>query len=152
MGYRLSVKAATFPSAPLPHGTRSFGVSVSVVNFGFSAPINRRPLHIVLIAAGGETLSVDLVVAGVDVRTWQPRFTADPFAIPRVHTFTLDVPTSNLRAGQEYELGLWLPDERLPTAAAGAIRFANEEGELPWRVWGSSSGGINVLGVVEMLP
>ena len=156
MGYRLAVSTATLPSAPLPRGTRSFNLTMSVLNWGFSIPQNRRPLHVVLMKRGssfGDAIVADQIAPGVDVRKWQPRHPADPFAEPIVHTFSATVSTESLGTG-DYELGVWLPDERAPLngTASAAIRFANEETDLPWRVWGDdgSQGGVNVVGKVSL--
>jgi hypothetical protein len=149
MGYRLTVTSASFPAEPLPSHARSFHLRVSLINYGFSAPQNRRPLHVVLLT--NNSIAVDHLVPSVDVRAWQPREPTDPFAVPLVHSFETVVPTEALVAGHSYELGLWLPDERAPLAemASAAIRFANEESNLPWRVWGMN-GGVNVIGTVHM--
>jgi hypothetical protein len=150
LGYRLSVQAATFPQA-LKQGTHSFTIEISVINFGFSIPQNRRPVHIVLMA--GSAIVRSVVVSGVDIRAWQPRDPADPFAVPLLHEFSAILPIGDLVPGN-YDIGVHLPDERSPLneLASAAIRFANDAGGLPWRVWGTDGhlGGVNIIGSVSI--
>ena len=96
-----------------------------------------------------DSVIVSVTVPGLDVRTWQPQDPADPFAVPLQHTFSASLATSELETG-EYDIGVYLPDERAPLnkMAAAAIRFANDAAD--WRTWGPGGlqGGVNVLGKI----
>jgi len=129
LGYRLVLQEARFPSAVRP-GER-LTVELRLVNEGFAAPVNPRPLYVVL--HGPETARFE--VKEVDPRRW----------LPGEHTFTAQVTVpASLPAGN-YTLALWLPDpyERLRDDPRYSIRFANEG------VWDEEHGW-NILGTVRL--
>lgn len=137
LGYRLVLTTATFNQQVRPGGVIS--LTVNLENRGFAAPINPRPLYLVLAPAGegvsdGEPLRVQLPV---DVRRWEPG--------PVTFAVKVHVP-SNLDAGA-YDLALWLPDaaKELADNARYAIRFANQD------LWQAESGD-NILGTITVDP
>lgn len=129
LGYRLVLEEATFNETVKPGGVLS--LSWKMRNEGFAAPVNRRPLYLVL--DGPQTVTV--LLEGIDPRTWLPGEWQLSTAI--------QLP-SKLPAG-EYRLALWLPDgyESLRSDPRYSIRFANQN------VWDETHGW-NVLGKVRV--
>lgn len=129
LGYRLVLEEATFNETVKPGEVLS--LSWKVRNEGFAAPVNRRPLYLVL---DGPQM-VTILLEGIDPRTWLPGEWQLSTAI--------QLP-SNLPAG-EYRLALWLPDgyESLRSDPRYSIRFANQN------VWDETYGW-NVLGTIRV--
>ena len=93
---------------------------IVLVNKGFSAPVNPRPVY---LRAGGAAHRI-----ATDIRRWQPGET---------QTLAFDIPAPDAPC----TLGLWMPDASPSLAADSryAIRCANA---IPF------SDGVNVLGRV----
>jgi hypothetical protein len=126
LGYRLQLESVTMPDTSKP-GAR-VNARMSITNVGWSAPVQRRPVQLVL----DDGTHRQTVTVNADTRAWTPGRTVEiPLSFP--------APT---RAG-EYKVALNLPDPatRLaPQNAAYAIRMANEG------VWNATTG-YNDLGV-----
>jgi hypothetical protein len=131
LGYRLALTGASFNEQVRPGGV--LALKVDLTNSGFSAPVNPRPLFVVLVTLDGK--SVFLTSIEVDPRTWQPGDSS--------FTVRLRLP-SNLAEGQ-YHLALWLPDEAvsLQNDPRYAIQFANENIR-------DEKTGYNLLGTVAV--
>ncbi len=127
LGYRLVLETAMVDAAVRPGGV--LDLTVTLRNEGFAAPVNPRPVEVVL--DGPARYSVALTA--VDVRLWAP-------GKQTTLTTRLRVP-ADAPAGA-YRLGLWLPDAAadLRDRPVYAIRFANE-GEGVW----DETTGLNVL-------
>jgi hypothetical protein len=146
LGYRLEFSAP--PSASLVGGDGDGGsgtaprqllVQGSVSNFGFSAPVNPRPVLLTLQRAAGANATVVWSVAvgsddsagaaaAPDPRTWQPHAPADPRRATLNHSLDTRValpPAEELPPGV-YLVGVALPDARVGFAGPGCcVRFAN---------------------------
>jgi hypothetical protein len=124
LGYRLALQTASFNEQVRPGGVMR--LNITLTNTGFAAPVNPRPLNVVLDGPGRFVVTL----GEVEVRRWEPG--------PASFAVSLRVPAS-APAG-EYRLALWLPDaaETLRDDPRYAVRFANEE------VWDEASG-FNVL-------
>jgi hypothetical protein len=124
LGYRLALQTASFNEQVRPGGVMR--LSVMLENTGFAAPVNPRPLNVVLDGPGRFVVTL----GEMEVRRWEPG--------PASFAVSLRVPAS-APAG-EYRLALWLPDaaETLRDDPRYAVRFANEG------VWDEASG-FNVL-------
>jgi hypothetical protein len=155
LGYRIELQSAAYPATTTitADGEVSFNVSIVLKNYGFSIPQNRRQPTLVLLRsavsdAEGDSPIVLEAAVGVDPRLWQPRAIGDPFSRVVLHDFTATVRGQVAPGG--YGLGLYFPDDRQPLQARAdyAIRVANEG--VPWAVWGSNEGGVNVLGRVQL--
>lgn len=135
LGYRLALTTARFNPEVRPGGVIS--LTVQLENSGFAAPINPRPLYLVLAPAGADgdrgSEVGSAVRLPVDPRRWEPG----------AATVTVRVQVPSRASPGAYNLALWLPDAAAPLAANPryAIRFANEQ------VWQASTG-YNVLGTV----
>jgi hypothetical protein len=130
LGYRLSLVSASLPLAVRPGG--SFTLRVEIENGGFAAPINARPVLVVLRGPDGERT---VPLPGVDVRRWLSG------AVLRAR---LRVP-SNVPPGG-YRLALRLPDAAPQLQKPEyCLRFANQG------TWDEPSCD-NVLGDVEIGP
>lgn len=129
LGYRLVLEESTFPDAAQPGGTLT--LSWKLRNEGFAAPLNPRPLFLVLDGPKNITLPLE----GIDPRTWLP----GQWEL----STSIQLP-SDLPAG-EYRLALWLPDgyESLRSDPRYSIRFANQD------VWDETHGW-NVLGTLRI--
>jgi hypothetical protein len=129
LGYRLTLTDATFNEQIRPGGL--LDLTVNLKNIGFAAPVNPRPLFVVL----QQENSIFLTTLDLDPRTWQPGDSS--------FTVKLRLP-SNMAEGQ-YHLALWLPDkaETLQNNPLYAVRFANEN------IWDEKTG-YNLLGQVTV--
>ena len=125
LGYRLVLDSASIDAAVRPGGALS--VSVTLHNEGFAAPVNPRPVEIVL---DGPARYV-VILEQTDARLWAP---GQPATISAALRVPADAPPG------AYRLALWLPDaaEALRDNPAYAIRFANED------LWDEATG-LNVL-------
>jgi hypothetical protein len=112
LGYRLVLKWVSFTS-PARIGA-PFTVRVSLVNVGYAAPFNPRPIFLVLDGAGQPPLQFHVPV---DPRRWEPG--------PTTFEQTFVLPAA-MKPGR-YRLGLALPDPAplLREIPEYAIRFAN---------------------------
>jgi hypothetical protein len=126
LGYRFVVSRVAYTEAVRPGGV--LDLEIDIANRGFAAPLNRRPVYVVL--SDGSTHR-RARLSGVDARRWGAGETA------RLAT-SLRVP-AELAPGT-YTLSLWLPDEAAALEADPryAIQLANEG------VW-SEAEGHNVL-------
>jgi hypothetical protein len=129
LGYRLALLASELPEAVRPGG--SFTLSVELDNEGFAAPVNPRPVFLVLERAGERSL-VDL---NQEVRTWVPG--------PVTITARIQVPSD--AAPGDWRVALWLPDaaEGLRDLAEYSVRLAAAD------VWQAPSGD-NTLGTMAV--
>lgn len=133
LGYRLALTGAQFNERVRPGGLLQLAVTLQ--NSGFAAPVNPRPVFVVLGAADGSTryqVRLDL-----DPRSWQPG----------TASFSLKLRLPGKIAAGAYRLALWLPDEAATLQADPryALRFANDA------VWDEASG-YNLLGQVTVDP
>lgn len=123
LGYRLKLQRATFPKQVRPGGT--LAVRVEVVNRGFSALHNPRPVLFGLI--GPDDRVTELPAKEADPRTWQPFAPGDPEFGRLVHRFGAEAELPrDLEAGH-HRLGLWMPDASpsLRLDSRYAVRVAN---------------------------
>lgn len=130
LGYRLVLLQADFNEQVRPGGL--LRLEVRLKNIGFAAPVNPRPLFVVLQSEQEKHIAM---LEAVDVRHWQPG--------EHLLQATLRLPAS-ISEGN-YHLALWLPDEAasLRENPLYAIRFAN------LNTW-DEANGYNVLGSVEV--
>lgn len=135
LGYRLEIVAASFPRAVPRSG--SFAFAADIVNYVFAAPVNPRPVQLVLLRQRAEVVwrSAESSASLSNPVEWRPRVQFDPTYQLTSHriggTFTLPAtPTGNLA------LVLVLPDVRQHLFAhRGSIRLANTDTE--WLVVGN---------------
>jgi len=84
LGYRLELQSADWPTElSLP---AKLNFSAMLLNWGFAAPVNPRPVHAVILSADKATVlwcSPSLA----DPRDWQPHIPGDPFYTPTRHAF-----------------------------------------------------------------
>ncbi|MBI5503146.1 MAG: DUF4832 domain-containing protein [Deltaproteobacteria bacterium] len=132
LGYRLAAVALTYAPRVPPGGV--LPLRVTLRNDGWAAPINPRPLNVVLDGASREVA----LVTGLDPRRWLPGEEIEVAVRLRV--------PATLAPGS-FELALWLPDAaaRLRDDARYAIRLANDGA---WR----EASGLNVLASVSIDP
>lgn len=116
LGYRFRFESARAP-AHVRRGAR-FDVSVTVVNDGWAAPFNPRPVELVLhhVTSGG-TITIPIAA---DPRRWLP----GPSYVLDVN----DIPTSGVPLGL-YDVMLRLPDadRQLARRPEYSIRLANDD-------------------------
>jgi hypothetical protein len=148
LGYRLELQSARLPEK-VKNGVE-FRVDVELVNRGFATLHNPRPVFLALLDRIGQV--TELPVTAADPRQWQPFRPDDSEYKPIIHKITWTGPLpANVRPGW-YQIGLWLPDAAgsLRLDPRYAIRVANRD--VPW--WTDPGGhyGINLLGVIEVVP
>ncbi len=148
LGYRFELQRSELPvrlrrDEPVRGG-------LALVNRGFSAPHNPRPVVLVLVDAGGRAHAIPVPEA--DPRAWQPFRPGDPMFRPLQHRLKIKAPLPKTVAPGWYQWGLWLPDAaaRLRLDPRYAVRLANRD--IPW--WTDDRGqyGVNILGTLEVLP
>ena len=148
VGYRLELQSARLPER-VQVGAE-FRVEIELVNRGFSTLHNPRSVCLALMDRNGKV--TELPVPGADPRRWQPFRPGDAEFKPIRHriTWSGDMPAT-IQPGW-HQLGLWLPDAAgsLRRDPRYAVRAANRD--VPW--WTDVRGqyGINLLGVIEVVP
>lgn len=132
MGYRLAMSSVAFPEAVRPGGVMP--LAFEIANHGWAAPMNPRPVWIVLY--GPETYWARLELR--DPRRFVPGRTSQLSARIQIPA---DAPPGS------YTLALWLPDESSILAGDSryAVRFANDG------VWNEAQG-TNDLVTIEVDP
>ncbi|MDW8396916.1 MAG: DUF4832 domain-containing protein, partial [Anaerolineae bacterium] len=130
LGYRLVLRQATLPMS-VAQGS-ALQVTLNITNEGFAAPVNPRPVFLVL---SGTHHVERMPVHGVDPRRW----------LPSTHVVTLTVTIPPTVPVGTYTLAVWLPDPhpRLQGDPRYSIRFAN------LGTWDAMHGWNN-LGVVSV--
>ncbi len=139
LGYRLRLVAATIPDSAAPGAPAT--VSFMVRNDGFTAPVNRRTVRLVLRSATGAEVATSVAA---DPRTWLP---GSDIAVTAPWTLPAGM------ASGTWTLFLHLPDPA-PSLAGRveyAIRLANGGG-----IWESGTGyhrlGTVAIGSVNGAP
>lgn len=155
LGYRLELQHASWPET-LTQGKQSrLSFSASIVNWGFAAPINPRPVKLVLLAKEKKRI-IWRSESLADPREWQPYIPGSPFYTPMKHIIKGNLTVNGNLCGAEENcvllLGLFLPDLRNDLfiaegmASAYSIRFANDD--VPWLIL--NEGGVNILGELNV--
>lgn len=146
LGYRLEALEASWPRSAAPGAP--WELTLKLVNRGFAAPVNVRPVVLLLIPRAGKPVEIPL---SADPRSWQPFTPGDSEFKPLSHEVCYGGAMPAVAAG-EYSVALWLPDAApsLRNDPRYAIRLANRD--TPW--WTDDAGGFgaNVLGVVKVTP
>eukprot|EP01050_Picozoa_sp_SAG11_P019979 SAG11_NODE_3276_length_2559_cov_1.853252_2_plen_209_part_00 len=166
LGYRLELETAFWPTllslGPVP---TPFTFSATLRNWGFAAPVNPRPVYLVMMSPDKRRVlwrSHSLA----DPRDWQPYTPGDPFYTPQRHRFgATNLTIASADVGKHcpgpkscaLPLGLYLPDARpalfakAGVAPAYSIRLANDG--VGWAhvseydpIFGEVNGGANVIG------
>lgn len=145
LGYRLELRNADFPATTT--SGKAFSASIKLVNRGFAAPVNPRPVYMVLIGKDGVH---KISQADVDVRKWYPcdpenrKKLAPEYAVKFSSASFPQVPAG------KYELGIWMPDyyKSIQNDARYAIRFANRD--VQWWSGKNNDFGINVIGNITV--
>lgn len=145
LGYRLELQDSSHPTNAIAGD--GFKTTAKVINCGFAAPVNPRPVYLVLVDQ--DNLHT-IAEAKTDVRTWYPcdpdrrNILGPPYAL---HFGTRSFP--KVSPGR-YKLGIWMPDNRrsLQNDARYAIRVANRE--VPWWTGSTNHYGVNVVGEVTV--
>lgn len=123
LGYRLVLKRGLYPVSTQPGAALS--ISIDLENEGFAAPVNPRPIELVL----RHTTNGDIYTLGInsDLRQWLPG------VLLRIDE-TVTIP-ANLPLG-DYELAMYIPDadSTLARNPGYAVRFANAD------TWDSEHG------------
>ncbi len=130
LGYRLSLTRADFNEQVRPGGV--LNLRVELENTGFSAPVNPRPIFVVL----QQDKSIFLTALDpLEARSFQPG----------ASSFSAQLRLPSKMAEGAYNLALWLPDpaESLQDNPFYAIHFANEN------TWDEATG-YNLLGQVKV--
>ena len=166
LGYRLELHSAEWPAdLALP---ASFNFSAMLRNWGFAAPVNPRPVYLVILSPDKTEVLWQSAQSMADPRDWQPHTPGDPFYTPTRHTFgasglhiNSDLQGHGCAVGEKCKLwlGLFMPDMRSAHFASAnvgeaySVRLANAD--IEWSVVKKSAkstqGGVNVLGKISVL-
>jgi hypothetical protein len=131
MGYRFYLQSATIPSSARPGGSANF--SFVILNRGYAAMYNKRPVYLVL-SGGGNTYKMLVPESSADPRKWAPDQQGGPITV----SATLTIPAAVVPG--TYQLSLWLPDAA--TSLQSDPRYAVQLASAG--TWNSSTGH-NVL-------
>jgi hypothetical protein len=114
LGYRLALLEGTFDQSVRPGCDLSF--RLQIVNEGYAAPYNERPVELILRHRSGAVYSFPLQA---DSRFWLPG---------EVHTISQTVPIPLCLPGGRYDMLLYMPDPAVTLAHRPeyAIRLANQ--------------------------
>lgn len=153
LGYRIELRSATHKTA-WDTAAEKLDFEATLTNFGFGAPVNPRPVQLVLLSGAGSAAAVVWRSPSfAQPQAWQPYVPHDPTYAPIVHTIggAFEPPTRAAAPPGTYSLGLAMPDLRpapLSAAAYGqySLRLANAG--VPWRV--VHGEGINEIGSIEV--
>ena len=149
LGYRLELQWAAFADTITPGAPLTF--RAGLVNWGFAAPINPRPVLLVLLAADSSTIVWRSGSTMADVRDWQPHIPGDPTFSALEHTLTSheSLPAAVCAGATSLQLGVFMPDARMnklveteAMAAAFSLRLANAD--VGWQTV-KSEGAVNIL-------
>ncbi|MBX3000807.1 MAG: DUF4832 domain-containing protein [Caldilineaceae bacterium] len=137
LGYRLVLKQGIYPNLSQPGG--SLPILIELENQGFAAPVNPRPVELLLFQSQSGTLYT--LPLAVDPRRWLPGL----HRIEQTITLPADLPVG------DYKLLLRLPDPTASLAArpAYALRFANAA------TWDAEMGAnhlLHTISIHETLP
>jgi hypothetical protein len=145
LGYRLELCQACFQDSL--KNEQIFSLKVELINRGFAAPQNPRPVKLLLI--GSDDNVIELTELDVDVRNWQPFEPEDELFTPLIHTISQDIALPEIAPGY-YKLGLWLPDAdmSLRTNPHYAIRLANRD--VAWWENDDKLYGVNIFGIITI--
>ena len=134
-----------------------FNFSAALVNWGFAAPINPRPVLLVLLSSDSSRIVWRSAASLADPRDWQPHLPGDPtFSVIEHSLSNSEVIPTNIshNSGAVLPLGLLLPDARMEAlatttkaAAAYSIRLANED--FGWVVL-KGHGAVNIIGHLHL--
>ena len=126
LGYRFVLQQASYTLTPTAGGV--FELAVDVLNRGFAAPFNARPVYVVFSGEGGRHV---LRLEGVDTRRFAPG---------QAVTLSAQLRLPPAMVAGVYAVSLWLPDaaETLRDDPRYAIQLANDG------VWNAATGE-NVL-------
>jgi len=146
LGYRLEMQKATFPIVMKVDDELT--VDVEIINRGFSAIHNPRPVYFVLIDADGKVY--EFSVKDADPAKWQPFQPGDEDYKLLIHKLSIRSKLPQEIKSGWYQIGLWLPDayDSLRMNPHYAIRFANRD--VPWWVDVDGGDGINIIGIIEI--
>lgn len=144
-GYRLELRSSCFPSS-IESG-KTFSVKIKLVNRGFAAPINPRPVYLVLVS---DNKVYKLAKAKTDVRKWYP---CDPLKRTKISPeYSINFENKRLKKipSGKYKLGLWMPDfyKSIRKDSRYSIRLANRN--VPWWTGRGNEYGINIIGGLEV--
>ncbi|MDQ1256741.1 MAG: hypothetical protein QG656_1341, partial [Candidatus Hydrogenedentes bacterium] len=148
LGYRIELRWAAFPGGKCPG--IPFGVRVTLINRGFAAFPNPRPVYFILIRDG--QCVAEWPVPEADPRTWQPFAPGDETYAPLEHTIAAECEIPQGTEPGEYLLALWMPDGREPLRndPRYAVRTANRD--TPWWTDAHGTYGANILGTIWVKP
>jgi hypothetical protein len=146
LGYRLELQEATFPKS-VRRG-ESLECRLSLINRGFSAMHNPRPVYLVMVDDAARVVAQQLTAT--DPRRWQPYRPEDAEYVPLRHEIATSIRVSPKTTAGTYRLGLWLPDAQpsIQHDPRYAVRLANRD--APWAVSADGRYGVNVLGEMEV--
>jgi hypothetical protein len=146
LGYRLELTKGIFPENAA--SGKNFKAAFSLVNRGFAAPINPRPVYLVLI---GKNKVFTIGKAKADVQKWYPCNPVNRKILAPVYTLNFAVESFPEVPAGKYKLGIWMPDnyKSLQNDARYAIRFANRD--VPWWTGPGGKYGINVVGDINIV-
>ena len=145
LGYRLELKNSSYPFTVNPQ--KPFKVQIKLVNRGFAAPVNPRPVYLVLV---DNDKMYKLSKANVDIRKWYPCNPQKRTMLAPVYTLDFNTQSfPDVKPGK-YKLGIWMPDyyKSLQKDARYSIRFANRE--VPWWTGKKNTYGINIIGDITV--
>ena len=152
LGYRIELQSASYSITPFIEHNITF--DATLINYGFSAPINLMRASLVFL---NKDKTSDIVwgtpILSCDPRRWQPYQVGDPEYLALLHSVHHYAALPASLFGATWTLGLHISDDNSTSTpwtrkASFAMRFANED--VPWWVDSNGNGGVNLLGDVTV--
>jgi len=147
LGYRIELQRARFPRTA--RAGSELTIQVELINRGFSAMHNPRPVFFTLINEQDKVKAYP--VKQCDPRRWQPYAPKDPDFQSMTYKISERILMDEEFTPGCYRLGLWMPDAdmRLRKNPRYAIRVANRD--VPYWMDRQSRYGINLLGETDLI-
>lgn len=146
LGYRIEMQMAKFSKTVSKND--DLIVETELINRGFSAIHNPRPVCFVLIDPDG--CVTEFPVKNANPQKWQPYNPENEDFKPLVHKFSIKSKLPDDIKPGWYQLGLWMPDASkiLRKDSRYAIKVANRD--IPWWIDDKGNYGVNILGVIQL--
>ena len=143
LGYNLQLLSATYTASPKLGGKMRFEAFLR--NYGFSAPIRKRNVYVVIIDPNGKVFPFK---TDADPRSWRPSRVGRNSSGSDAHAVSADFALPKKMTPGWCEIGLWLPDihTTIKKDARYAIRLANRD--TNWWTTAKGGYGINLVGRV----
>lgn len=145
LGYRLALTAGKYDDTAVIG--KPYSAEFRIVNYGFAAPINPRPIYLAVINEKGMQVIAE---CKKDIRTFYPCLPSNRTQLSPEYTLKFDVASFPELEKGKYQIGIYLPDfyESLQKDSRYSIRLANDN--IKYYIGNGNEYGINIFGEIEV--